>query len=98
MTKDATPPLGKGFVVWFAGLSGSGKTTIAKLVEEKLKARGINSERLDGDIVRQSLTRDLAFCKEDRDKNIQRVPFVLDLMGASIPDDMQGSAIEQGVV
>jgi len=66
----------KGFVLWFTGLSGSGKTTLAKLIEKELKSRGIRIERLDGDVVRQSLTADLGFSKEDRDKNIQRVTFV----------------------
>jgi adenylyl-sulfate kinase len=62
------------------GLSGAGKTTIAKIVEAKLKARGLKIERLDGDVVRQSLTRDLGFSKEDRDKNIERVTFVAKLL------------------
>ena len=62
------------------GLSGAGKTTIAKLVETELKSRGIKIERLDGDVVRQSLTRDLGFTKEDRDKNIERVTFVAKLL------------------
>ncbi len=69
-----------GFVLWFTGLSGSGKTTLARLVEQELKARGVRVERLDGDIVRQSLTADLGFSKEDRDKNIQRVTFVAKLL------------------
>ena len=71
---------GQGFVLWFTGLSGSGKTTLAKLMENELKARGIRVERLDGDVVRQSLTADLGFSKEDRDKNIQRVTFVAKLL------------------
>ena len=62
------------------GLSGSGKTTIAKIVEAELKARGLKIERLDGDVVRQSLTRDLGFSKEDRDMNIERVTFVAKLL------------------
>jgi adenylylsulfate kinase len=70
----------KGFVLWFTGLSGSGKTTLAKLIEKELKARGIRIERLDGDVVRQNLTADLGFSKEDRDKNIQRVTFVAKLL------------------
>jgi len=70
----------KGFVLWFTGLSGSGKTTIAKLIEKELKSRGTHIERLDGDVVRQSLTADLGFSKEDRDKNIQRVTFVAKLL------------------
>ena len=70
----------KGFVLWLTGLSGSGKTTMAKLIEKELNARGIRNERLDGDVVRQSLTADLGFSKEDRDKNIQRVTFVAKLL------------------
>jgi sulfate adenylyltransferase/3'-phosphoadenosine 5'-phosphosulfate synthase len=70
----------KGVTVWFTGLSGSGKTTIAKRIETILQDRGVPVERLDGDIVRQSLTRDLGFSKEDRDKNIERVTFVSKLL------------------
>jgi adenylyl-sulfate kinase len=70
----------QGFVLWFTGLSGSGKTTLAKPIEQELKRRGLRVERLDGDIVRQSLTRDLGFSKEDRDKNIERVTFVSKLL------------------
>jgi len=70
----------KGFTLWFTGLSGSGKTAIAKLVARELRDRGLKVERLDGDIVRQSLTRDLGFSKEDRDKNIERVTFVAKLL------------------
>jgi adenylyl-sulfate kinase len=66
----------KGVAVWFTGLSGSGKTTVASRVHELLQERHILSERLDGDVVRRSLTRDLGFSKEDRDKNIERVTFV----------------------
>lgn len=70
----------KGFTLWFTGLSGAGKTTVAKAVEIELRARGVKVERLDGDTVRQSLTRDLGFSKEDRDKNIERVTFVAKLL------------------
>jgi len=70
----------KGFTLWFTGLSGSGKTALAKLVEQELLERGLKVERLDGDIVRQSLTRDLGFSKEDRDRNIERVTFVAKLL------------------
>jgi len=70
----------RGFTLWFTGLSGSGKTAIAKRVEQELRRRGLKVERLDGDIVRQSLTRDLGFSKEDRDKNIERVTFVAKLL------------------
>lgn len=70
----------QGFVLWFTGLSGAGKTTITKALEIKFRERGVKVERLDGDTVRQSLTRDLGFSKEDRDKNIERVTFVAKLL------------------
>jgi len=66
----------KGVTVWFTGMSGAGKTALAIPLEKELRKRGLKVERLDGDIVRQSLTRDLGFSKEDRDKNIDRVTFV----------------------
>jgi len=69
-----------GFVLWMTGLSGAGKTTIALALEKELRVRGIRIERLDGDTVRQSLTKDLGFSKEDRDKNIERVTFVAKLL------------------
>jgi len=70
----------QGFTVWFTGLPSSGKTTVAKLLEKELRARGLKVERLDGDIVRRSLSKDLGFTKEDRDKNIERVTFVARLL------------------
>lgn len=70
----------EGFVLWFTGLSGSGKTTVAKAVAPILRERGLRVERLDGDIVRESLTSDLGFSKEDRDENIKRVTFVAKLL------------------
>jgi adenylyl-sulfate kinase len=70
----------QGCCVWFTGLPCSGKTTVADLVADELRKRGLRVERLDGDIVRQSLTRDLGFSKEDRDKNIERVTFVAKLL------------------
>jgi len=66
--------------LWFTGLSGSGKTAIAKPLAQELRNRGLKIERLDGDIVRQSLTSDLGFTKEDRDENIKRVTFVAKLL------------------
>ncbi len=70
----------KGFVLWFTGLSQSGKTTIADKVYQILEEKGVKIERLDGDVVRESLTKDLGFTKEDRDKNITRVGFVSQLL------------------
>jgi adenylyl-sulfate kinase len=69
-----------GFTLWLTGLSGAGKTTIAKILVTHLQGHGVKVERLDGDVVRQSLTRDLGFSKEDRDKNIERVTFVAKLL------------------
>jgi adenylyl-sulfate kinase len=70
----------QGFVFWMTGLSGAGKTTIALAMEEKLRERGVKLERLDGDVVRESLTRDLGFSAEDRTKNIERITFVAKLL------------------
>ncbi len=69
-----------GFTLWFTGLSGSGKSTIADLVAERLERDGYRMERLDGDEVRQHLTRDLGFSKEDREENIRRISFVAKLL------------------
>lgn len=71
---------GEGFVMWFTGLPCSGKTTIADKLAEKLRKSGGNVERLDGDIVRQFLSSDLGFSKEDRNENIKRVVFVARLL------------------
>lgn len=70
----------KGFTLWFTGLSGSGKSVIADTVAEELKKMGMKVERLDGDIVRKSLTKDLGFTEEDRNMNIERVTFVAKLL------------------
>ncbi|HEU4480354.1 MAG TPA: adenylyl-sulfate kinase [Actinomycetota bacterium] len=70
----------RGSVIWFTGLSGSGKTTIAHLVEEKLLDAGVPVEILDGDIVRENLSKGLGFSKEDRDTNIRRIAFVAHLL------------------
>jgi adenylylsulfate kinase len=70
----------KGFTMWFTGLPCSGKSAIADKLADILRSRGLKAERLDGDIVRQDLTRDLGFSKEDRDENIRRVTFVAKLL------------------
>ena len=62
--------------IWLTGLSGSGKTTIALALKDVLAENGYNVEYLDGDIVRQSFTKDLGFSKIDRDENIKRVSYV----------------------
>jgi len=70
----------KGFTLWFTGLVCSGKSVLADAVAEDLKGLGIKVERLDGDIIRKSLTRDLGFSDDDRRMNIERVTFVAKLL------------------
>ena len=70
----------KGVAVWFTGFSGAGKSTIAEALTEKLKSQGYQLEVLDGDEIRENLTKDLGFSKEDRDTNIRRIGFVAKLL------------------
>ena len=70
----------RGVTIWFTGLSGAGKTTISKVVAEKLRLQGCKLEILDGDIVRENLTKGLGFSKADRDENIRRIGFVSHLL------------------
>ena len=70
----------KPAVLWFTGLSGAGKSTIANLVEKKLAARGRHTFLLDGDNIRHGLNRDLGFTEADRIENIRRVGEVARLM------------------
>jgi adenylylsulfate kinase len=70
----------KGFTVWFTGLSGAGKSTIAEMLYHELQARRMKVEILDGDVVRQNLSKGLGFSKEDRDTNIRRIGFVANLL------------------
>ena len=65
-----------GFTLWFTGLSGAGKTTIAELVGPQLEEGGRLVEYLDGDVVRTRLSKGLGFSKEDRDTNIERIGWV----------------------
>ena len=70
----------QGLTVWFTGLSGAGKTTLAHALFQHLHQAGYAVEMLDGDIVRQHLTKGLGFSKEDRDENIRRIGFVAELL------------------
>ncbi|HZG64724.1 MAG TPA: adenylyl-sulfate kinase [Rubrobacteraceae bacterium] len=72
--------LDRGFTLWFTGLSGAGKTTVAEIVEKELRERIGNVEVLDGDIVRTNLSKGLGFSREDRDTNILRIGFVANLL------------------
>src|SRR5919199_2872304 len=69
-----------GATIWFTGLSGAGKSTIAELVRDELIHRGQPVEILDGDVVRTHLSKGLGFSKEDRDENIRRIGFVCNLL------------------
>jgi adenylylsulfate kinase len=71
---------GRGFTLWFTGLSGAGKTTISEIVEKELRMRFGKVEVLDGDIVRTNLSKGLGFSREDRDTNVLRIGFVADLL------------------
>ena len=70
----------RGFTLWFTGLSGAGKTTIAEIVERELRERGKKVEVLDGDIVRTNLSKGLSFSREDRNINVLRIGFVANLL------------------
>ena len=72
--------MSKGVTIWFTGLSGSGKSTIARILEKKLRAIGRKVEILDGDVIRTNLSKGLGFSKEDRDTNIKRIGFVCHLL------------------
>lgn len=68
------------FLLWFTGLSGSGKSTIANVVEQKLHQQGVKTFTLDGDNIRKGINKDLTFSPEDRTENIRRIAEVANLM------------------
>ena len=70
----------QGFTLWFTGLSGAGKSTISGIIEKRLREAGARVEVLDGDVVRENLSKGLGFSKEDRDENIRRIGFVCELL------------------
>src|ERR671933_116314 len=69
-----------GFTLWFTGLSGAGKSTIAEIVGPELERRGVLVDYLDGDVVRTNLSKGLGFSREDRDTNVLRIGFVANLL------------------
>jgi len=69
-----------GFTVWFTGLSGAGKSTIAEMLYHEFQARGLKTEILDGDEVREHLSRGLGFSKADRDINVDRIGWVASVL------------------
>ncbi|HET8632156.1 MAG TPA: adenylyl-sulfate kinase [Thermomicrobiales bacterium] len=72
--------MARGFTIWLTGLSGAGKSTIARRLEAIFRAEGRRVEVLDGDEVRQYLSKGLGFSREDRDTNIARIAYVADLL------------------
>ena len=70
----------RGVAVWFTGFSGAGKSTIATALTKELKSQGYGIEVLDGDEIRENLTKGLGFSKQDRDLNIRRIGFVAKLL------------------
>ena len=70
----------KGLVIWLTGLSGAGKTTLARAIRQELLQTGQAIELLDGDEVRENLSHGLGFSKEDRDRNVHRIGFVARLL------------------
>jgi adenylyl-sulfate kinase len=70
----------RGFTLWLTGLSGAGKSTLAALVADELRRGGVRVETLDGDEVRQNLSKGLGFSREDRDTNIRRIGYVAKLL------------------
>jgi adenylylsulfate kinase len=82
LTLDRSP-MGQerdGLTVWFTGLSGAGKTTICDAVSLALSEQGYRVEVLDGDVLRQQISRDLGFGKEDRDENVRRIAFIAEIL------------------
>lgn len=80
------PVMHRGLTVWLTGLSSAGKTTITEVLHRTLQQRGYRVEWIDGDVIRQRLSKDLGFSKEDRDENVRR-------MGA-----LAGELTESGVI
>jgi adenylylsulfate kinase len=70
----------QGFTLWFTGLTGSGKTTLARLVEEKLLEKGLMVEVLDGEEVRREISPDLGFIKEEREAHLNRISYICNLL------------------
>ncbi len=70
----------QGFTLWFTGLSGAGKTTVSRIIAQELRSRGMKVEVLDGDVVRENLSKGLGFSKADRDTNIRRIGWVCQVL------------------
>ncbi len=73
-------PISKARVIWFTGLSASGKTTLSTALHDRLLTMGIPVEHLDGDVIRERLSKGLGFSREDRNENIRRISFVAEAL------------------
>jgi len=80
LTSDRRIIQASGFTLWLTGLSGAGKSTLATAVGRELSRQGVGVELLDGDEVRQNLSKGLGFSREDRDTNIRRIGYVAKLL------------------
>jgi len=80
LLSDRRITLARGFTLWLTGLSGAGKSTLATALGRELARHGIPVETLDGDEVRQNLSKGLGFSREDRDTNIRRIGYVAKLL------------------
>jgi adenylylsulfate kinase len=80
LATDKPVTLERGFTLWLTGLSGAGKSTLATAVAQELRRGGVRVETLDGDEVRQNLSKGLGFSREDRDTNIRRIGYVAKLL------------------
>ena len=80
LSETNPPRFRQGMTIWFTGLSGSGKSTIAHALIDRLAEFGRNCSLLDGDEIRTHLSKGLGFSKEDRDTNIRRVGYVAGLV------------------
>lgn len=72
--------MSEGRVLWLTGLSGAGKSTLASALHQELLDAGISTELLDGDAVRENLSKGLGFSREDRDTNVRRIGYVAGLL------------------
>ncbi len=79
-TSHGKKELLKGAAIWLTGLPGAGKSTLAYLLKNRLKEKGLNTELLDGDVIRTNVSEGLTFSKEDRDANIRRIGFICHLL------------------
>ncbi len=77
---NARSDIGATFVLWLTGLSGAGKTTLARLTADSLRGRGMRIEVLDGDEIRRRLSPELGFSRKDRDRNVVRLAFLSELL------------------